>query len=194
VRVEVSKIKNLFRSFFRVDAYRVEKWNAEGESLGVFERLNIDRGDAVAMVLYKPKSQSVVLIRQFRLAAQTRNSDGFIWEVPAGMIEPGEHAEEVARRESLEETGYELQAPELIYQFMPAPGLMNEIIYLFYAEVDDHQRVGDGGGLANEGEFIEVHDLPLTTCGEMLRRGQIEDAKTIVALQYLLMRYAPESA
>jgi GDP-mannose pyrophosphatase NudK len=185
MKASAHKIKTLLKTIFTVDHYRVRKEKDTGELLGEYDRVNIDRGDAVAVVLFNPAKQTVVLIHQFRLASYTRGGDGMLWEIPAGMIELQEQPETVAIRETLEETGFSIHSPQPILKTIIAPGIMNEYIHLYYAEYNDASRVADGGGLAHEGEHIEVHEFTLERALLMVDQGEIEDAKTILGLQWL---------
>ena len=189
MKYHVTKIKTLLQTLFRVDLYNVRKEFENGKLFGDFERINIHRGDAVAMLLINPAKKTVVLVRQFRLAKYTRDGDGMLWEVPAGMMEPGEKPEDVAIRETLEETGYRIDNLKLLRKILPAPGVMNEYIYIYKAEVSSEQKIADGGGLAHEGEHLEVHEIPISEALQMLSRGEIDDAKTVIALKEIEADY-----
>ena len=118
---------------------------------------------------------AVLLIHQYRYAA-----DGTIWEIPAGVLEPGEAPEACARRELLEETGATAKHLEHLTTVFTTPGFTDEKIHLFLATgitPGEPQHAAD--------EFIEVEARPLTTVMEMIRDGDIVDAKSIVALLYV---------
>jgi ADP-ribose pyrophosphatase len=119
----------------------------------------------------------VVLIRQFRHAA-----DGFIWEVPAGKLDPGEaaHPERCAARELQEETGYTAGRLERLTTIYTTPGFIDERIHLFAAyelAEGDHEREAD--------EFMEIHRLPWSRVLEMVRRGEIMDGKTLSTVLFV---------
>lgn len=117
----------------------------------------------------------VVLIRQFRHAA-----DGPIWEIPAGRLEPGEAPESCARRELAEEAGYEAGEWRHLTTVYTTPGFTDERIHLFLAgvlQVVPVRREWD--------EFLEVHTLPWSGVMEMVRSGEIVDAKTLVTLMFV---------
>lgn len=185
MKYQVKKIQTLLKTIFTVDLYSVHKEHDDGTLFGEFERVNIARGEAVAMVLYNAEKNTVILVRQFRLAKYTKTGDGMLWEIPAGMIEPGEKPDEVAIRETLEETGYRISNPRLLKKIILAPGVMNEYIYIFYAEISDAQKVAAGGGLPGEGEYLEVHEFPIAEVLDLLTEGELEDAKTIIGLNEL---------
>jgi len=115
----------------------------------------------------------VLLIRQFRHAA-----DDFIWEVPAGRLDPGESPEACARRELAEETGMRARAVEPLTTIYTTPGFTDERIHLFLAR--DLAR-GAHGHEADE-VITEIAWMPLPDVLAMIRRGEIVDGKTICAL------------
>jgi ADP-ribose pyrophosphatase len=119
-----------------------------------------------------PGQPIVVLIRQYRYAA-----DGFVWEVPAGKLDPGEAPEICAARELEEETGYRAGRLRHMSTIHTTPGFTDEVIHLFLA-TELVEGVADHG----PSEFIELHRMPLTRTIEMIDRGEITDAKTICAL------------
>ena len=132
-------------------------------------------GAAAVLPLVDPLSAEdprVVLIHQFRHAA-----DGYVWEVPAGRLEPGEGPEDCARREMLEETGCTAGKIDHLASVYTTPGFTDEIIHLFTGEVTGqgkHQREPD--------EFLDVEILPWSEVGRMVRRGEIVDGKTLCCL------------
>jgi ADP-ribose pyrophosphatase len=118
---------------------------------------------------------AVLLIRQYRYAA-----DGMLWEIPAGVLEPGEDPLDCARRELREETGAEADQIEHLTTIFTTPGFTDEVIHLFLA-------TGIRGGTAspNPDEHIEVEARPLSRALGMIRDGEIRDGKTIVALLFV---------
>jgi ADP-ribose pyrophosphatase len=116
----------------------------------------------------------VLLIRQYRYA-----TDGYLWEIPAGRLEPNENPVECAHRELLEEVGCRCERLVPLTTIWTAPGFTNEKIHL-YAAVGLTQ----GEAAREPDEFIEVHPLPMTQVLAMIRDGEIRDAKTISAVLY----------
>ncbi|MCC7153751.1 MAG: NUDIX hydrolase [Bryobacterales bacterium] len=185
----IEKHERLLDDFFKVDLFEVRLPRRDGTLSRPRKQLVLDRGDAVAVLLFRPESQTAVLIRQFRFPA-SQKTEGWLLEVVAGMIDAGETPEEAARRETLEESGYEVRQLEFISDFFPTPGGSNERIFLYYAEVDSAMKTAAGGGMACEGEDIEIVEMRLGELHENLARGAFRDAKTLIAVQWLLAKRA----
>ena len=187
-----------FGEQFRVVRATLQYRRFDGQMSEPITRINFERGDAVGVLLYDPQDDAVILVRQFRypvyarLAPHEREGDGareaWLLEIVAGVVDEDQTVKEVAHRELLEEAGYkakgELQPITTIY---PSPGGSSERIHLFLGEVDCRQRAGDGGGITAEGEDIQIVVLPFREAMGMIARGEICDAKTIIALQYLAL-------
>ncbi|EPZ48918.1 NUDIX hydrolase [Alicyclobacillus acidoterrestris] len=123
-------------------------------------------------ILAEPVPDEVILVRQYRKACETS-----LWEIPAGKLEPGEEPMAAARRELSEETGYTAGRLEKIYQFYTSPGFANEKLYVFYAN-----ELATGEVHLDEDEFVETRQFTRDEVTAMMKRGEIEDAKTLVAL------------
>ncbi|RYG87707.1 MAG: GDP-mannose pyrophosphatase NudK [Alphaproteobacteria bacterium] len=147
-----------------------------------------DRGNGAAILLYNRERRSVVLTRQFRLPAYLNGlADGMLVEAAAGLLDDMSPAERI-RIEAEEETGYRIERVEKVYEAYMSPGSVTEKLHFFVAEYEDSQRVGAGGGVAGEGEDIEVLELPFDQAMGMVGRGEIFDGKTIMLLQYAALR------
>ena len=118
---------------------------------------------------------AVLLIEQYRYA-----TGGTIWEVPAGVLEEGEDPAICARRELTEETGAVAGAIEHLTTVYTTPGFTDERIHIFLAT-----DLAEGEPKHEADEFIKMKPLPLGRALEMIRDGEIEDAKSIVALLYV---------
>ena len=148
------------------------------------QRENYDRGDGATILLYDEQAGNVLLTRQFRLPAYVNgHPDGMLIETPGGLLE-GERAEESIRREAEEETGVRVGAVERIFDVYMSPGSVTERVVFFAAPYTAGQRVSDGGGLASDGEDIEILELGLGEALAMVDRGEIVDGKTIMLLQW----------
>ncbi len=144
-----------------------------------------DRGNGAAVLLYNTQKQSVILIRQFRMPTFLNGNDtGMLTEVCAGLLD-GDDPESCVIKEVEEETGYRVQKVQKVFEAYMSPGAVTEILHFFVAEYTDAMKVGEGGGLLSEQEEIEVLEVPFRKALEMIRSGEIRDAKTIMLLQYL---------
>jgi ADP-ribose pyrophosphatase len=176
-----------FKRHLRVDVYRFHHRLYSGEWSG--ERLYdvIRRGAAVAVMLYDPDRETVVLVEQFRLPPLLAGFSPWVVEVVAGLVDhEGETDEEVARRETGEEAGLELIGELIpIQRYVPMPGNSDETIALFCGRVDSSQAVGIHG-IADEHEDIRVVVKPLAELEAMLDSGEIETGHTMICLYWLL--------
>ncbi|MBN1602851.1 MAG: NUDIX hydrolase [Chitinispirillaceae bacterium] len=135
--------------------------------------------------MYNRKNNSLIFTKQFRYPAYSSDPEqAWILELIAGMIEDNQTPKQCAIREIDEETGYQVPDLTFITQFFVSPGGTSERIYLFYAFTSDTDATSAGGGLANEGEDIQVVQIPVQKSMKMLKDGQFQDAKTIIGLQW----------
>lgn len=143
-----------------------------------------DVGNGAAILLYNKEKGTVVLIRQFRLVTvYNGNPEGMLTEVCAGKIDDLSPDETIIK-EVKEETGYQISQIEHVMQLYMSPGSFTELLHLYIAPYTPEMKKGEGGGLANEGEMVEVHEMPYTQAMEMVWNGEIKDAKTVLLLQY----------
>ena len=143
-------------------------------------------GNAAAVLLYNKETGTVILTKQFRLPSYINgNPSGMLLEACAGKMEgEGESPEDCIRREAEEETGYKIGELKKLFQVYMSPGSVTELLHFFAAPVDQNSRVSEGGGLKEEQEEIEVVELPFQQALAMIGSGEIQDAKTIILLQY----------
>ena len=186
-KIEIQRQKRLLDDFFKVDEVVLRHELASGRMSPPMRRLNLERGNGVAALLLDRQARTVVLVRQFRYPTAIAGP-GWILEVVAGVCETGESLEATMRREILEETGYQVDALEPIASFYLSPGGSSEQIFLYCGEVSAANRPQPGGGVPQEGEDIEVVELPLEAAWKALDAGEIIDAKTMVALMWLRRR------
>nr|WP_299343007.1 GDP-mannose pyrophosphatase NudK [Allomuricauda sp.] len=143
-----------------------------------------DRGNGAAILLYNLERKTVVLTRQFRMPTYLNgNEDGMMIEVCAGLLEKG-NAEETIKMEVEEETGYHINSVKKVFESYMSPGSVTEILYFFIGEYTDDMKVGEGGGVEDESENIEVLEMPFDEALQLMEKGEIKDAKTIMLLQY----------
>ena len=192
-----------FGDLFRVIRATLQYRRFDGRMSDPVTRINFERGDSVGVLLYDPDQDAVILVRQFRfpvyagLDPAARSGEGahqaWLLEIVAGVQDEGLSVREVANKELLEEAGYkvkgELQPMAIVY---PSPGGTSERIHLFLGEVNADRRAGKGGGVVAEGEDTQIVVLPLDAAMDMVSRGEINDAKTVIALQYLALRRAKD--
>lgn len=185
-RVDVVQHDVIYDGFFNLERAMLRFELYGGGMSKPLERLLFERGDAVGVLPYDPEADRLVLVRQFRYPAHIRTGQGWIWEIIAGMQEEADPAD-VARREALEEAGYKLGTLRHVATVFTSPGACSERVHIFLAVVRGMTRERDGGGLPESGEDIEVASISLARAREMLTTGEIADAKTLIALQYLLL-------
>lgn len=184
--------ERVWDGYVKLDVYRLQHDRFDGTQSAVLEREVLERGHAVAVLPYDPVRDEVVLIEQFRpgtISVQDSNPDMPVWliETVAGMVEDGETPEDVAKRETIEESGCEIIAPlERISHYYVTPGCSNETVTLYYGRVDA-THAGGLHGLDEEGEDIRVFTVPASECFAMLQNGQLCNAMTTIAVQWLML-------
>ncbi|MGE4515151.1 MAG: GDP-mannose pyrophosphatase NudK [Chryseobacterium sp.] len=147
-----------------------------------------DRGNGATIMLYDKSSGNVILTRQFRLPTFINgNETGMMIESCAGLLD-NDNPEDCIKRETEEETGYKISKLEKIFEAYMSPGSVTEILHFFIAEYSKEMKIADGGGLEDEGEDIEVLELPFDKALAMIDSGEIKDAKTIMLLQHLRIK------
>lgn len=151
------------------------------------QRETYDRGNGATVLLYDPERRTVLLTRQFRYPVYVNDHpDGMLIETAAGLLDADDPATAI-RRETAEETGVEIGELEHVWDVYMSPGSVTERIHFFAAAYDGGGRVGDRGGLADEGEHIELLELDIDEALAMVRDGRIQDAKTIMLLQWAVL-------
>lgn len=186
--VEVERRETLFRGFYRIDKLHLRHRQFAGGMGPVITRELFVRHRAVGVLIHDAALENVLLIEQFRVGAL---DDRHPWqlEIVAGLVEPGESLDEVARREAEEEAGVQLDTLEEIMDFMPSPGGSDEHFTL-YAGRADLTRAGGVHGLPEEGEDIRVQVMRLDQALSLLASGRINNAACIIALQWLALHKA----
>jgi ADP-ribose pyrophosphatase YjhB (NUDIX family) len=164
--------RRVFDDCFKIDELLVKHEQIDGTMSAVQKRLVFERGDSIAVLLLHVERKSVVLVEQFKvpaLVARRRDdpstNNGWIVETVAGMIDADETPEAAAIRETFEETG------------------TSERVFLYFAEISDTDRAGQGGGIGDED--IKVVQMGLDELFARLARGSIEDPKLLIAAYWL---------
>ena len=146
-------------------------------------RESYDRGNGATLLPYNLARRTVVLVRQFRYPAYVNGYDDLLIEAAAGLLDNASPEERI-RTEAEEETGYRLGEISKIFEAFMSPGAVTEKLHFFVGEYEPKMKIGSGGGLADEGEDIEVLELSIDQALAMIEDGRIMDAKTIMLLQY----------
>tara|TARA_R110002167_G_scaffold134974_1_gene321283 strand:- start:265 stop:882 length:618 start_codon:yes stop_codon:yes gene_type:complete len=186
--VNNKKVRNINKQLLSDNWYKLEKitfdYQKEDGSWEPQSREAYDRGNGAAILLYNKKNKKVILTRQFRMPTYINGNDsGMMIEVCAGLLD-GDHPEDCIKRETEEETGYKLESVEKVFESYMSPGSVTEILYFFIGSYEEKMKIGAGGGAEEETENIEVLELGFEKAMEMIRTGEIKDAKTIMLLQY----------
>ena len=137
-------------------------------------RIRIDHPEAAAIVPFLSE-EHVLMVRQFRYALGKETL-----EIPAGKMDPGEKPEECARRELLEETGFEAELVHPVLTYAPAIGYSNELIHIFSA-----RQLRKVNAEVDEREISSVERVSLDQLREIVRKGFIEDGKTLLAFSFM---------
>ncbi|MCQ4632252.1 NUDIX domain-containing protein [Shinella sp. CPCC 100929] len=178
--------QTVWKRFIHLRTLVIEQTRADGR----VERLDRevhDHGPAASVLLVDPARQSLILVRQFRPGAFFGgHSDGFLLEVPAGLLDD-DAPEEAVAREAMEETGYAVRDVRHLFDIYSSPGTLTERVGCFVARIDATKRDGKGGGVDGEGEDIEIVEMPIDEAYGLVATGGIQDAKTIVLLQWLML-------
>ena len=179
----------MYQGFFSLNRYQVQHSLFAGGWSEVLTRELFQRGNCVAVLLYDPDADKVVIIEQFRMGPMGQDNvreKAWLLEIVAGAIEEGETAEAVAYRESEEEAGCAVQEMRLINEFYTSPGGTSEKISLFYGRIDA-TAVGGIHGLDHEHEDILVSTVSFAEAYAMIEDGRIESAIPIIAIQWLAL-------
>ncbi len=183
-----NRIKNIEKELLSDNWYTLNKFSYDfktnnGEWVRQ-EREAYDRGNGAAILLYNTEKQSVILTKQFRMPTYVNgNEDGYMIEVCAGLLDD-DNPEDCIRKETEEETGYRINNVRKVFEMYMSPGSVTEKLFFFVAEYDAKMKVSEGGGVETETEDIEVIEISFKKALSLIESGHIEDAKTIILLQY----------
>jgi nudix-type nucleoside diphosphatase (YffH/AdpP family) len=152
------------------------------------QRETYDRGNGATLLLHDVDRRTVLLSRQFRFPVYVNgHADGMLLETAAGLLDD-ESPEDAVRREVEEELGVTVGELEHVFDVFMSPGSVTERLHFFAAPYSAADRTGDRGGLAEEGEDIEVVELDFDAALDMIDDGQIADAKTVMLLYWAALR------
>ncbi|MDY0213277.1 MAG: NUDIX domain-containing protein [Desulfuromonadaceae bacterium] len=186
--VEIVHTTEEYAGFLKVLKFQLRHRLYNGEMSRILTRELVERGVAVAVLLYDPQADAVVLIEQFRIGALHDPNSAWMLEVVAGMVEKGESLTDVARRECCEEAGRYPASLHYIGRYYLTPGGSSEQIHIFSAEVDSSGLHGTLAGVAGESEDIRVQVVPWDEVVTLMDSGRILNATAMLALQWLRLR------
>ncbi|WP_213774221.1 GDP-mannose pyrophosphatase [Bradyrhizobium sp. dw_78] len=181
-RIRIQNVRLLSDNYYTLKTTTFEWRRADGKWQAQ-QRETYDRGNCATILPYHPAQRTVLLVRQFRYPAYVNGYDDLLIEAAAGVLDDAPPDIRI-RAEAEEELGYRFGEIRKIFEAFMSPGSVTEKQHFFVAEYDASMRINDGGGLADEGEDIEVLELPIDQALAMIADGRIQDAKTIMLLQY----------
>ncbi|AJJ18773.1 MULTISPECIES: GDP-mannose pyrophosphatase NudK [Yersinia] len=181
VKIENIQSELLSKNWFQLHKYTFNLITDNGKSVQQVREV-YDRGNGATILLYNRQKGTVVLIEQFRMPTYVNgNPGGMLLEACAGLLD-NDSPEECIRREAMEETGYQVDKVQKLFEAYMSPGGVTEIVYFFAAEYHPDQKITDDVGV--EDEVIDVVELPFSEAIAMIADGRIKDGKTIMLLQY----------
>ena len=180
---EILEQERICDGFFKINRLKIRHKLFRGGHVEIV-REQFQRDDAVCVLLFDPDRDSILLIEQFRVGAIGKADTPWLLELVAGIVEPGETSADVARREAVEEAGIEITGIIPVTRYLPSAGGSDEYVDLLCARIDS-QGAGGVHGLADEGEDILVHVLAYKDACELVADGTIDNAATIIAVQWL---------
>lgn len=185
--VEIIEEEPVYEGFFTLKKLQLRHELFQGGWSGVMERELFERDPVVGVLPYDPHNDRLLLIEQFRLPAyRDEGMESWQNEIVAGIVEPGESLEEVARREALEEAGCEIKALEKITTYMPSQGACTEVVTLYAGWVES-EGLGGVHGLDHEHEDILAKVVSFDEAKALLDAGRIQNSPAIIAMQWLCL-------
>jgi nudix-type nucleoside diphosphatase (YffH/AdpP family) len=185
-RIRVKDVRLLSDNWYILKTTTFDWLHSNGE-WQTQHRETYDRGNGATLLPYNLAQRTVVLVRQFRYPAYVNGYDDLLIEAAAGLLDDASPEERI-RAEAEEEIGYRLHEVTKIFEAFMSPGAVTEKTHFFVAEYEPAMKIGSGGGLADEGEEIEVLDISIDEALTMIADGRIVDAKTIMLLQHAALR------
>ena len=184
--IQIEEKIPLYQGFFKMVRYDFKHRLFAGGWSDTVKREIFERGHAVAVLPYDPETKEFVLIEQIRIGALATSDNPWLIEVIAGVIDEGETIRDVCCREAEEEAGIQLQNVTSAMSYLASPGGTTERIHIFMATTDSTTASGIHG-LDHEAEDIRVHRVAEQDALEWLENGRIDNAATIIALQWFFM-------
>ncbi|RKZ39146.1 MAG: ADP-ribose diphosphatase [Gammaproteobacteria bacterium] len=186
--IQIIDKTSCYEGFFKLIRYRLKHTLFAGGWSDELLREVLERGHAAAVLPYDPEREEIVMIEQFRPGAIGHTNGAWLWEIVAGILEPGEIPSQVVYREAVEEMGCPVSDIIHINDFFVSPGSTTETTALYCGRVDASKATGIHG-IASEHEDIQVHVIPFSTAMNKLQTNQIHFAPAIIALQWLALHH-----
>ncbi|CAB1219357.1 NUDIX domain-containing protein [Acinetobacter bouvetii] len=183
--VKIQSREYLFRGFIQVEKVHLRhRLFNQTEFTPVIQRELIHRPEAAGVLIYDDAQQKFALIEQFRVGAMDDAESPWQLEIIAGVLDGHESPESCIRRESLEESGCEIDQLQHLFSFYPSAGACSELFHLYAAHA---QLPKQGGvfGMPDEGENIQLHLIDYSEIVTLLGNGRLKNAPVIMALQWL---------
>jgi nudix-type nucleoside diphosphatase (YffH/AdpP family) len=188
--IEYNKVESremIYKGWSTLYKYKLQVKD-ENKGLVLVDREIYDSGNGASVLLYNPDSEKVILTRQYRLAAHlNRHDDGYLIEACAGLLDDLDPLTTI-KKEIYEETGIVTDEIEEVMRCYASPGAHMELITLYLARYSDDDKKGRGGGLTSEYEDIEVLEFSYDEIAHLYQQGKLEDSKTIILVQYALIK------
>ncbi|WP_286262797.1 NUDIX domain-containing protein [Thalassotalea atypica] len=186
--VNIHKVLTKYDGFFKINEYQLSHALFQGGESHLLSREIFERGDAVVLMPYDPKRDSLVFNEQFRPGALRTTENPWLLEFVAGMFGENESPQDVAIREAKEEANLDIYINDIepIMEYLSSPGGTSEKIHLYVAKVDA-RNVSGVFGLKTEGEDIRVSEIKRADALMLLAEGKICNAATIIGLQWLAL-------
>ena len=187
--IEIRTVETLSDNWYPLRKYTADYRRRDGSHQTLTREVYFN-GPGSAVLLLDAAGETVMLARQFRMPAFVNGDPPRLIEVCAGNIEDGDDPAETARKEAQQETGYRLRDLRKVMTLYMSPGASAEKLHLYIARYDHADRLSQGGGLREEGEEIELLEMPIERAWDMVQAGEIADAKTVLLLQHVLLARA----
>ena len=185
-RIRVKDVRLLSDNHYTLKTTTFE-WRRDDGTWQTQHRETYDRGNGATLLPYNLAQRTVMLVRQFRYPAYVNGYDDLLIEAAAGLLDDASPEERI-RIEAEEEIGYRLHDVRRVFEAFMSPGAVTEKLYFFVAEYEPSMKIGSGGGIADEGEEIEVLEISIDEALAMITDGRIVDAKTIMLLQHAALK------
>ena len=183
--VHIQSREYLYRGFIQVEKVSLKhRLFHQVEYTPILQRELIQRSEAAGVLIYNDAQQKFALIEQFRVGAMDDVDSPWQLEIIAGVLDGDESPESCIRRESLEESGCEIDQLQHLFSFYPSAGACSELFHLYSAQAELPQQ-GGIFGMPDEGENIQLHLIDYHAIKNLLTNGRLKNAPVIMALQWL---------